>query len=416
MKAFHWGINSSRFTLKKTLVAVLSVVLLLFVLCGCGGENETTGSKITAPSVTPYAVHLSFTNSAATGITISWLLEEDIPSYLEYYPLAAGSFQTAVSVKTETEAVFERQAMFCVAQLSGLEPATTYAYHVGNTDYWTETATFTTAADGEFTFIYLGDSQREIDGDPGYATFNRVLQSVKNRGGSSFLMMGGDLINNSDNFSEWQDFFEAGRKVFAELPLLPAMGNHDNTQGYLDVFDLPKNGPQGSEERFYSFDYNDAHFTVLDCNTLLTEDNLNWLKNDLAATDKKWKIAMTHYPVYIALQSGRDGTRAAALQEQLAPILEQAGVDLVLVGHQHCYMRTYPMSQGKPAEDGRGVTYLMGLSGNKFYASDGNTAEYKAFELFEVPVYTYITVKSDCLAIETRGLFSGVVDSFEIVK
>jgi hypothetical protein len=72
---------------------------------------------------------------------------------------------------------------------------------------------------------------------------------------------------------------------------------------------------------------------------------INWLKADLAATTKKWKIAFWHQCPY----SGQDDfTEQSSFQyftyaarAHFNPHLEQYGVDLVLTGHDHNYQRSY---------------------------------------------------------------------------
>jgi len=51
-------------------------------------------------------------------------------------------------------------------------------------------------------------------------------------------------------------------------------------------------------ERYYSFDWGNAHFTALDFNTGPDPDQMAWLKEDLAATDKLWKFVFYHQAIY----------------------------------------------------------------------------------------------------------------------
>ena len=89
------------------------------------------------------------------------------------------------------------------------------------------------------------------------------------------------------------------------------MGNHEDysldwkmakPDRYLAHFHLPNNGDADYKDHFYSFDWGDVHFTVLDTqlNELkewypdLFEREKKWAADDLARTGKKWKVVLMH--------------------------------------------------------------------------------------------------------------------------
>nr|MCH9688489.1 metallophosphoesterase [Deltaproteobacteria bacterium] len=69
---------------------------------------------------------------------------------------------------------------------------------------------------------------------------------------------------------------------------------------------------------------------------------LTWLSADLMATNQEWIVAFWHHPPYTKGSHDSD-TEGALVQmrENALPILEAAGVDLVLGGHSHIYERSY---------------------------------------------------------------------------
>jgi predicted MPP superfamily phosphohydrolase len=261
----------------------------------------------------------------------------------------------------------------------------------------------------EFSFIYMGDSQADPDtGD--YTAWGRLLQQAANdESQPAFIMIGGDLVNDGNNQDEWDAFFTSGGEALERLKLYPAMGNHDNTDLYKAIFDLPDNGPEGKEEAFYSFDYGDAHFTVMDSNVMgaANQEDIEWLKKDLSQTDKTYKIVMFHHPAYIAVDIPKDAMRAEVIQDAFVPIMEEAGVDLVMSGHQHVYMRTYPLRNGKPNSEG--IVYLIGTSGGKQYTPC--RYDYMSCSIGGQPVYSIITVNETGILIETRDAAGNVLDS-----
>jgi hypothetical protein len=121
-------------------------------------------------------------------------------------------------------------------------------------------------------------------------------------------------------------------------------------------------GVPSGKKIYYSFDYGDIHFVSLNSelgswnpshnwigmfnnDTSFTSPMLDWLRTDLASTDKKWKIVFWHQCPY----SGQlNFTEEASVQQfcvatrhHFNPILEKYGADLVLTGHDHNYQRSF---------------------------------------------------------------------------
>jgi 3',5'-cyclic AMP phosphodiesterase CpdA len=70
-----------------------------------------------------------------------------------------------------------------------------------------------------------------------------------------------------------------------------------------------------------------------------------WLRKDLAASEAGWLIAFFHHSPYS--KGSHDSDREQNLVEvrrYLMPILEGAGVDVVLSGHSHIYERSKLMN------------------------------------------------------------------------
>lgn len=262
---------------------------------------------------------------------------------------------------------------------------------------------------GGFSFIYMSDSQADPEtGD--YSAWGKLLQQAAgDKSQPSFVLIGGDLVNDGSDQQEWDSFFAAGGKTLDKLQLYPARGNHDNTELFYTMFDLPDNGPEGKKEAFYSFDYGDVHFTVMDSNDMgaANQEDIEWLKKDLAATRQTYKIVMFHHPAYPAVDIPKDNDRAQTIRDAFVPVMEEAGVDLVLGGHQHVYMRTHPLLDGDRNEEG--IIYLMGSSGGKQYTAA--SFDYIASSTGNKPVYSIITVDANGIRIETKDSSGNIVDS-----
>jgi len=75
---------------------------------------------------------------------------------------------------------------------------------------------------------------------------------------------------------------------------------------------------------------------------------LRWLEEDLIGSQQPWLIAVLHHPPYThgshnSDSRGDSGGRLFDVRENVLPILEQAGVDLVMSGHSHMYERSHLM-------------------------------------------------------------------------
>jgi hypothetical protein len=102
---------------------------------------------------------------------------------------------------------------------------------------------------------------------------------------------------------------------------------------------------------------------ILDSN-LPAATQTNWLAQTLANSTATWKFVTYHHPAY---SSGpkRDNK---GVRELWTPIFDKYKVDLALQGHDHAYLRTYPMfGQKKVATAADGTIYIVSSSGTKFY-------------------------------------------------
>jgi acid phosphatase type 7 len=176
----------------------------------------------------------------------------------------------------------------------------------------------------------------------------------------------GDMAYNSGLDSEFQGrFFEMYQDTLRNTVCWPAMGNHegrtskgmDGVGPYYDCYVCPTKGEAGGvpsgREAYYSFDFGNIHFVILDsCNesfnkkhqlTPLGDAMMEWLKEDLEKTQAEWLITYFHHPPYTKGSHNSDKEsdyESIVMREKFLPLLESAGVDLVLAGHSHIYERS----------------------------------------------------------------------------
>lgn len=259
------------------------------------------------------------------------------------------------------------------AKITGLKPDTKYYYAIF------DGAKRMTVEDESYTFRTLPVPGTDrpawmwVAGDGG--TGGKVQAAVhtamvdftkqKNVELDMFLHVG-DMAYQSGLDPEFQGrFFEMYQETLRNVVCWPAMGNHEGKTSkglagegpYYDGFITPTKGEAGGvasgREAYYSFDYGKIHFIVLDsCGEAMTKKHtltplgdamMEWLKEDLEKTKADWMIAYWHHPPYTKGSHNSDSEsdyESMVMREKFLPLLESAGVDLVLAGHSHIYERS----------------------------------------------------------------------------
>ncbi len=356
---------------------LLFCILVAILILTATGAGATGSLGITGPC---YEM-LSPTNSATEMALTWWDIPEVTTAYVQYCTCTDFGQATSIAATLTNNDTTNGYSAF-EATMTGLAANMTYYYRVGNGGTWSETKSFTTGnalSTDNVSFIYLGDAQygNYTAAAEEYAAWCSMIVGAYNRPDLNldFALLGGDLVNQGQLALDWQRFFNYASPLFSKLPVLAVPGNHESnaTSGkpelFLKLWDLPTNGPDGFKEEFYSYDYGNCHVVCLSSSIYLNEqlnagtmtaadfDRISqWITADLANSDATWKIVVMHHPAYAVVSD----TTADAVLANWEPIFADAQVDLVLCGHQHVYMRTKAMD---------GVTYVMGVSGSKFYAA-----------------------------------------------
>jgi hypothetical protein len=283
------------------------------------------------------------------------------------------------------------------AQLRNLSPGASYRYRVGSRAHeaWSRYATFSLPPESGagLAFVYFGDTQINPD------LFGRLLEGAdKRHPETAFYMIGGDMVDNGDYRNLWDDLLASSGTVFMRKAVVPCMGNHDfghnGTYGpriFTLYFGLPEQQTAHSVGNF-SFRRGNAFFAVV--NSLDVYKQREWLEQALSAAEKEGydhKIVMFHLPVY----NTKKGRNNADAQKYYVPLFDQYQVDLVLTGHDHSYLRTKPLRDGKPVRDGEfGTTYIIANACDKYYDHEplafaerqfANTATYQLVALGRDP-------------------------------
>lgn len=248
--------------------------------------------------------------------------------------------------------------------LTNLAPDTKYFYAIG-------TATTLLAGSNVNHFFVTSPTPGTkkptrvwVLGDSGTADLNQV--NVRNAYESFtgakptdlWLMLGDNAYDNGTDAEYQQGLFRIYTNQLPNSVLWPTLGNHDTAQStilsdnfpYFSIFTLPRNGEAGGtasgSEHYYSFDYANIHFICLDSMTTalrLTNSAMYiWLTNDLANVTADWTVVFFHHPPYSRGSHNSDSeSELLQMRRVFMPVLEEAGVDLVLAGHSHSYERSF---------------------------------------------------------------------------
>lgn len=354
----------------------------------------------TEEQVAPSTVALTFYDQDAAEYGVTWHNSLGGQPIIEYMKADGQTKEDADFTKAD---VITAQSLYAgdeyknFGTLYDLEFDTEYLYRVGDMNgVYSEVFSFKTRQENPeaFTFIHTSDSQDDVN----FGTLWRLaLDDAFNKyKDSEFVVTTGDIVQHGGSSSEWRKMLGNVSPYVAERPLIPVAGNHDYWSDYLYgktgvtyshfFMDLPEQDTTNG--MFYSFDYGNAHFVVLNTGDSevtpggLTDEQLNWLKEDLKKSKQTWKIIAMHNPLYSPGKYGSDPDRnkeALCLQDQLNELLVDRDVDLVLTGHDHMYSRTYPVSaKGEPITDtktekadfnGTQVEYLVNPEGPVHLAS-----------------------------------------------
>jgi hypothetical protein len=357
-----------------------------------------------------------------------------------------------------------------IVSIPGLSPDTQYYYSVGEIGtplagddvfHYFRTAP-TTGTPKAMRFWSIGDA-----GFTG-ANLDSVRDAYGTYAGTSaadlFLLLGDNAYLTGTDGQYQAAVFDEHSLMLQRTPVYSVVGNHESfssnsatqTGPYFDMFSFPTAAEAGGiasgTESYYSFDYGNVHFVVLDSEQAPTSSStpqMTWLTADLqdaVLNGADWLIAMWHKPPYSKGQlHDSDAETAEIRMRQFAlPILEDYGVDLVLSGHSHSYERSYFIDDhyglsstftaanlvepgdGDPAGDGayRKNDENLTPHAGAVYVVNGSGSEVRTFTATHPAIITrflelgslVIDVDSNTLTARFLNGSAVVRDTFQIVK
>ena len=402
---------------------LLTKFVLILIASNLAADEYYRAMVDAKPSKIPSRVALNWSDDPTVSVSVTWRTSTEIEAAYAEIAVADASanfttWRTQVTAKTEKWSQNTYSAHFHSVTFSDLKPDTLYAYRVGSGKIWSAWYQFRTAKtnSNSFSFIYFGDAQNNL-----LSLWSRVIRaSILEAPKATFLLHAGDLVNSANNDSDWEEWFQAGSWIHAQLPIIATPGNHEyrtDSTGKRNLstlwrphFTLPQNGPEGLEETVYFVDYQGARIISLNSNQDLVKQ-ANWLDNVLTKNPNNWSFLTFHHPVYSA-SKGRDNKD---LRELWKPIIDKHQVDLVLTGHDHSYGRGNNIGNGVNVRDEKnGTVYVVSVSGPKQYQLREDRWMTRAAE--NTQLYQVINVNGDVLNYRAMTATGEIYDEFDLIK
>lgn len=407
----------------------------------------TSTVVLPAASGTPSLVFTSPGVNAGTQMNVSWH-HTTSGGYLEYTKKTDPTYSQKTQVTPVTAA-----ATF--ASYSGSSSPTNYSYHrktvnlsglTANTEYiyrivgssTSGNYSFKTAATGTFSFIYMSDIHAYPSISTRLSTANSLVTKAESRiSNLGFVLFAGDLTAHGSDYAQWKHFNTAPflKKYFtASVP-----GNHDyykNTgsavhtddRWYNAMFNNPKNGATGVSNSSYFFKYNNVLFVGINTEVVLSSTQINaqkaWISSVIKANPASFVIAFSHREFFSGSTAtgGTTVSKSSDCYNYYGSIVESLGVDLVLSGDDHVYVRTKPIKAGAVTTAANGTVYITsnqigargriakstGTYGAKVYG--GTTADNS------ISTIQTITVSSTTITGSVFNASGTTIDTYSIPK
>ena len=391
----------------KKIISIILVLCMVFPIMA----SAMSGYEVTRVSVT-------INGDTATARGFCWYTDEKAGTDLQIAPVGEDLTKAEMISGTSYPSM---EKYVHKAEADNLSPNTKYQYRVGDSEagVWSKIGYFTTADNksDKADFIVISDVQ--ASNEENFKQASVVMQkAVETMPEYEFAVNLGDFVNDCTN-EEWDSYFRNFAFSNMNTTIVPVAGNHEgNLQWFKfnNMFNIGEaEGSSVITGCYYSFDWGDAHFAVLNSNDMypMSASQLNWLKNDMNASDAQWKIILTHRALYSA---GKNINKpdTIIMRNLLLPVIDELGIDVVFAGHDHMYFRSESVKGEKVQEyetvtemwNGKETTFALNPDGTThILPSTAGTKRYSVNEEAIPPILENAALARDT---KTGGVFATV--------
>lgn len=302
-------------------------------------------------------VNLTWSEEPSTSLTVRWASRTGRnPGQVEIRSVGHGEWRRVNASSRERPG---SRGTLHEATIGDLAPGTCYEYRVscdiGHGDEWSPTFEGRTAPDApnaRFEAVFVCDvglaGRRDGTADGASDVLGAIRRAppVVVLGGGDYAFAHGDarFLDPADAIGAW---FDQMQPLFASVPFMPQLGNHEVEVGER-LADwqprLPGRRSSSADGLSFSFDLGPAHIVALYApGRAPRPEDWDWLERDLraeAARAAAWRIVYQHAPLFAHGSSHPDRPEL----RELAPRFAALGVDLHLSGHDQNYERTHVLA------------------------------------------------------------------------
>ncbi len=320
-------------------------------------------------------------------------------------------------------------------RFAGLQPATSYGYRVEDVETsvvvgGVERSFRTAPTDDAATvrFVAVGDS-----GDlpwwynfhpQGYSHLHHLLKWTQEpwqwevarwmaAQRPDFFLHLGDIVYWRDLYdAHGEAFFRPFEPILGQTPIYMLAGNHDLPRAgqpvpFEQLFHHPDPAPVGPPQRSYSFAFGSVRMVVFDVTTPAWRQPpmFDWLRRQLETATEPWLVVAVHVPCFSVYR-----LENPQLRDELWPLLQAHGVDLVLSGDDHHYARF----RRTDAAGTSPIQLIAGGGGKKLYQFD--QADPRLVPGVSQSAWSFVCFEAKGLQLHCRAMTSrdAVIDSWTL--
>lgn len=319
-------------------------------------------------------------------MNITWYANTSTPGVVQLANAGAmvnGQFpKDYVTITAQNNLSNDSNFYYNQATMSNLQENTKYVYRVVNGEKVSDIYDFTTKDfDGSYNFILAGDPQIGASGNANNDTvgWENTLSDSVERFKPNFILSAGDQVNTASNESQYSGYLD--HDVLTSVPQATTVGNHDSSSNaYGQHFNLPNETGKGQTTAGgdYWYVYNNTLFMDINTNNTSTAEHKAFMEEAIAANPNiRWKVVVFHHSIYSVASHAVENS-ILQRREELTPVFDDLEVDVVLMGHDHVYVRSNIMkgmsvvqdtSNVDSVTDPNGILYVTAnsASGSKYY-------------------------------------------------